>query len=188
MGIFGYELAGKNFIANIAVHSQTDSGIEVVNRDPRKWRLPPDAYVGRVEERGSRCSLFQNGDLVTIQRWSYLQMDIDDERIQANQDHVLLVNGNPVNGIVVISLVIDDNRKSGLILPEGTSEKNHHYCNSIHGIVYRTSVDDVKIGDDVWIKKSSGDQWKIGKEKIIFRWDNPDKNEMSNIMCVRSNS
>jgi len=185
MGIFGYELAGKHFIANIAVDPKTDSGLEVVNRDPRKWRLPPNAYAGKVEECGPRCDMVHIGDMVTIQRWSYLQMDIDDERIQAHQDHVLLINGHPVNGVIVLVLIKDKERKSGLILPEGAVEKEHHYAPSYHGLVYASSVDGVNKDDEIWIQKSNHEQWKMGTDKLIFRWDNPDKNEMSQILAIR---
>lgn len=184
MSIFGYQLAGKNFIANVAVAAKTEVGIEMVNRNPRKWRLPPDAYSGTVEEAGPRCDLLKVGDNVTIQRWSYLQLDIDDERMHAHQDHVLLVNGHPVNGVLVLVLVKELEKKSGLILLETAVEKEHQYCPSWHGIVYKTSVPDVKEGDHIWIKKSSSEQWKIGKDKIIFRWDKPETNEMTNIMAI----
>lgn len=188
MGIFGYELAGKHFIANIAVDSKTESGLDVVNRNPRKWRLPPDAYVGKVEECGPRCTLVRSGDVATIQRWSYLQLDLDDERIQAHQDHLLLVNGHPVNGVIVMVLINETKRESGLVLLDSAVEKEHHFCPSYHGLIYKSSVDEVKEGDEIWVQKSNREQWKLGKDKIIFRWDDPDKNEMSPIMCIRQKS
>jgi chaperonin GroES len=182
MGIFGYELAGRHFIANIAVDTKTDSGLEIVQSNPRKWRLPPDAYVGRVEETGPRCQLVRAGDLATIQRWSYIQMDLDDERIQAHEDHLLLVNGNPVNGVVALEIVKDIPKSQGLILPEKAVENEMRYSTSYCGTVLKSSTDELREGNLAWIKKADADQWKLGKDKIIFRWDDPVKDKMSNVM------
>lgn len=182
--IFGYDIAGKHFIANIATKPTTDSGIETVNRDPRKWRLKPDAYVGVVEETGPRCELVKTGDIATIERWDYLQLDVDDERLLCHEDHVLLVNGHPVNGVIVMELVKPKITKLGIILPETSVEKEQRYCPSFHGVVLKSSVNNVREGNHIWVKKSKADQWRLGEDKIVFRWDEPHKNEMSNILAI----
>ena len=185
MPLFGkYRLAGKHYIANIAVDEKTLSGLAIVDRDPRKWRFPPDAYVGRIEETGPLCKLVKPGDVATIQRWTWLQLDLDDERICGGEDHILLVNGVPVNAVVVVKLIPQIKPKTAaLILPGAEKqEKKYSYYN---GEIISTSVSAVKLGDKVWLKKGDRDQWKLGADKLVFRWDNPESDPFSNLMATQ---
>jgi len=185
--LFGaYKLFGKHFIANIAVESKKASGIEVQSeRDPRKWRLPPDSFSATIEEVGSGCTMVKPGDQASIERWQYLQLDLDDERIVAEEKHVLAVNGRPVNGVVVMSLSEEVQReRGGVILPEDGVLKAMKRSSYYEGIVTATSLDFPPKGATLWVKKSERDQWKSGDgKKLIFRWDEPDKDPFSNIMA-----
>ena len=184
MRLGDFKLAGKHYIADIAIDDKTPGGLQVVERNPRKWRIPPDAYVGIIEEVGPRCELVKVGDRATIERWTWLQLDIDDDRILGSEDHVLLVNGAPVNGVLVGILIPDHEKKSrDIILPfEENKEKLFSYY---HVKIIATSVKDVEVDDELWIKKYDRDQWKLGKNKLVFRWDDPEKNQMSNIMLLK---
>jgi len=186
--LFGkWKLCGKHYVANIAVDEKTQSGLQVVSRDPRVWRHPPDAYVAKIEAVGRGCELVKEGDTATIERWRYLQLDLDDERIVGDEDQILLVNGKPVNGVAVM-MRIDDNSKpeTGLVLPDTSIEKAKRNLHYYHGSVMATSIDDMAVGVEIWIKKAERDQWKLGQDKIVFRWDGPEKNQYSNIMMKKT--
>lgn len=185
MPIFGYKLSGKHFLANIAVDEKTAGGITVPNRNPRKWRLPPDAYIGKVIEVGPLCELIKVGDIVTIQRWAWIQLDVDDEVLEAHEEHVLLVNGIPVNDIVAMEIEMDSIKApQGLIVPDLDTSYEKKLFVSMRGIVIKSSAKELESGDRMWIKKANENQWKLGKNKLIFRWDDPNRDQMSNILCV----
>jgi len=161
-----YKLFGKHYIANISVDSRTASGLQVLSTDPRKWRFQPDAYVGKIEEVGPRCELVKPGDLATIERWRWLQLDLDDERICGSESHLLLVNGVPCPGILVIELVSSKLEDQKIILPQTYRKPKSRY---FFGRIIATGDEDFKLDDFLWIQKADRDQWKLDEDKIIFR-------------------
>lgn len=185
----GFELKGDHAIFNIALDSNLlDGKLASVNRDPRKARLKPDAYVALVEETGPQCKHIKPGDRVVLERWEWLQFNVDEERIIGKERDVLILSGtNPAPGVIVFKILPVD-KKPLLTLPyESYAEKKRgYYFGEVIAInpesinLPEGAEDDMpRIGDGIYIDKYERDQWKLGADKVVFKWDNPHSNKFS---------
>lgn len=163
-----FKLHGKNFILNIQLPGIMD-GIITVNRDPRKLRIKPQAYAGLVEKVGDGCTKVKPGDRVIVERFSWIQINVDDERIIASEkDLLILGNGVPNNGIGVIDIIEDQKPVSATLNTDAIAVPTKEY---IFGSICACSSNVFKKGDLAWIAKSDRDQWNIGSTKFAFRED-----------------
>jgi len=167
-----FRLYGDHFICNIALDENLPGGLINVNRDPRKQRRKPDTYVARVERVSPACKLVKPGDRIVIERFDWLQYDLDSERLIAREvDIVILGNDNPAPGIAVISEIVEIEKvRSKLYVPDDSIDSERREKNHIHGEVIHSAVDDLKVGNLAWMYKSDQDQWRLGKSRIIFRF------------------
>ncbi len=161
-----FKLLGDHCLVNIASKEET-KGLTVLSSDPRKWRIKPDAYVGTVEEVGTRCSLVQPGDKVVIERWEYKQFNVDDERIIGNASQIMIVNEKPAPGVVVMHLV-NQLPKTNLVLPENVikreKKKSLLYC----GRVLASASKTVSPGDVAWVERRERHQYQMADGRFVF--------------------
>lgn len=163
-------LLGKHFIANIALDETLPGGLTAIKRDPRTLRLKMDAYVGRVERTGPGCTLVKVGDTVVIERWSYQQHDLDDERLIARERDVLVLAGEvPAPGVAVLQLEKREPPKvAGLVTPDTVTVAPPVFyfgrcCASRHSMLEE--------GKLYWIEKRDWGQFKTPAGLLAFRVD-----------------
>ena len=173
-----FQLYGDHFICNISLDENLPGGLIGVNRDPRKQKHKPDTYVARVERVSSSCKLVKPGEKIVIERFDWLQYDLDEERIIAREtDVVILGDDKPAPGIAVLGeLTKIEEVNSLLYIPDASIQTEKQERNYIYGQVIHSAVpagktyDALKVGDFVWMYKRDRDQWRLGKTLIIFRF------------------
>ena len=175
-----FKLTGKNFLANIAMPPvDSATGLTGTMRDPRKMRLKPDAYMAIVEQVGDKCKKVRVGDRIVVERWTWLQLDVDEERILASEKDVLILNDDtPNDGISVIEMIQDQKMKSENLQLEHIREGEKQY---IFGKIVNCPSGIFKQGDLVWLAKYDRNQWQLGKNRFVFKEDN-------DFMLVRAES
>ncbi len=163
-----FELIGDKFICNIAQPENSPGGLFVVQRDPRKHRLPPDAYVGMVEKVGPGCELLRVGQKVVVRRWVYRQFDLDDERIVAREGQVLILNDDtPFPGVVVLKMKPNE-VKTSLIVPDTVKDKKRR-TQSYEGDVIASSSYSIKKGEHIWVEKRDSGQYFLTRDILVFK-------------------
>jgi hypothetical protein len=161
------ELAGDHFLANIALDEKIDGRIVAVQRDPRKARIKPAAYVGVIEEVGAGCRLVKPGDRVVIERWTYEQVDVDDERLVARERDLLILNDSaPAPHVLVLQIIDDKGPMTTLALPDSCQVRVlPSYC----GMVVASSDRFAEPGEILWVEKSDMGQFSYGNGLMAFR-------------------
>lgn len=160
-------LNSDHFLANIALDENLPGGLTAVMRDPRKQRVKPAAYVGKIEEVAATCRLVKPGDKVVFERWDYDQFDVDDERIIARENQLLILDGEtPAPGVIVFKLVDQSTPKTTLALPPGVDHKKlNTYC----GMVLASAVDKYEPGEMLWFQKGDMGQFMYADGRMAFR-------------------
>lgn len=167
------KLIGDRFICNIAQPENSPGGLFVVNRDPRKQRIKPDAYVGVVEKVGPDCRLVKEGQKVVVRRWVYSQHDVDDERIVARERQILMLDDEtPYPGVVAMK-VSDDLPKTNLVIPD-TVKAQKRRSQSYSGRVIASGCFDYKKNDLLWVERRDSGQFFLGKDILVFK-NEPDR-------------
>lgn len=173
-----FELAGTHFIINIAQEENHPvTGLINVSRDPRKSRRAPDCYVGVVEAAGPECKIVQVGHKVVIERWIYSQVDVDDERLIAQERDVLILDdGNPAEGVIAVMLE-DQKRRVDLTLPEmgGYQKPKPYYFGKllVPDTLQIAEDEVVKCGEYVWILRMEHSQYRLGENCLVMRMVDP---------------
>lgn len=163
-----FELVGDKFVCNIAQPENSPGGLFMVNRDPRKHRLPPDAYVGIVERVGPDCQLIYVGQKIVVRRYIYKQFDLDSERIIAREHQVLMLDDKtPFPGVVVIKLKSEE-IKTTIIVPETVKDKRKR-AQSYEGTIIASSSSGCNIGDHIWIEKRDSGQYFLSRDILVFK-------------------
>jgi len=167
-------LTGRHFLVNIAQPENLPSGLLNVNRDPRRQKRKPDAYVGVVEEAAPGCLFVKSGDRIVFRRWEYEQMDVDDERLIADEEDLIVLNGEePAPGIIIMQL-IEEPMKTSLVLPDTLRPakrpmfKGEVICHSL----YRMGPElknIIKNGIVLYFQRSDSDQWHYGNGRIAVK-------------------
>lgn len=159
-------LAGRHLLINIGL---PDLGpLSRVQKDPRKARLKPAAYVGVVEEVGPDVTLVQPGSQVVVERWSYTQIDVDDERLLAHEKELLVIaEGQPAPGVLILDLVMPREVQTELILLAPTKTYSSH-C----GVVVASNDELAEPGEMLWLQSGEYGQflYQDGK-RLAFRND-----------------
>ncbi len=185
---------GEHFVVNISQEPQK-TGIALLSSDPRQWRQKPDAYSGIVEEVGPRCESIEKGDRVLIERWTYKQFDLDDERLIAKEHQVLIYQkalklkpGNadsnknvyavkygpetPTLGVVVLQLsktdMTKDKTASNLIVPDDVRRAAEKKRRIYMGKVLMSASKDAKVGELLWVEKRERYQYRTPDGRLIF--------------------
>lgn len=166
-------LAGRHFLVNIAIPENHPSGIVLLNRDPRKQRKKPDAYVGSVEEVAPGCLLVKPGDKIVFQRWEWGQYNVDDERLIADEtDLIMLDDTTPAPGIIVVDPV-RPKAKVDIVLPSSVGEPK---TAALKGRVlafskYRLGelAGEIGIGDILYFQKSDTYQWRYSDGRMAIK-------------------
>lgn len=164
----GFKLFGRNFIVNIAIPENSPSGLFVVNQDPRKFRIKPAAYAGTVEEVGGGCTLVKPGDKIVVERWMYTQMDVDDERIIAREDEILICADDiPAPGVIVLRLIEEAAPKiAELALPDTAhAPKKNYYLGQVEKTASWIASED----ELLWLEKHDSGQFVYGGGRLAFR-------------------
>lgn len=165
---FGFNLIGNRFIVNIAQPENSPGGLFVVNRDPRKHRIPPDAYVGIVEKVGPTCQFLYPGQKVVVRRWIYRQHDIDDERLLAYESQVLILDETkPYPGVVVLKL-IEQPVATSLIIPDTIKDRKKK-APAYHGRVVASGSNSFKENDLLWVERRDRGQYFLGHDVLVFK-------------------
>ena len=181
-----YTVFRKHCVLNIALPEFTETGLQrpEQERDPRRWRIKPDAYVATVERVGSACEIIKPGYSVTAQRWQFLQLDIDSERICASEDHILTYRTpdgfeSAMPGVCV-GKILPLERESPIVMAEGIFSLKDE-CPLFHVEIIASNKEDVdlknhdhwpEVGEHFLLKKWDGYQWKLGTDKLVFVPDN----------------
>lgn len=173
-----FVLAGTHFIINIAQpENEPITGLINVQRDPRKGKRKPDAFVGVVEAVGPKCKIVQVGHKVVIERWEYSQVDVDDERLIAQERDILISDiGEPVEGVIAV-LLEEEKNKVDLILPKiGYQQPKPYYFGKLLApdIVQLPNDEVIKSGDYVWILKLDHSQFMLGQNCLVYRMVDPE--------------
>lgn len=180
----GFKLFGDKIRVNIALPEFSESGIwrSLKERDPRLWRIKPDAYKGVVEDVGPNCKYLEVGDIVSIERWEWLQMNVDGERILGREGEVLTRKRGADEFVmpgVSVMKIFSMNKTTPLVLPEGFWQPKEDY-DCFYGEVIASNPDGVKmtaddyypvVGDKLLLRKWENYQWKLGQDLLIFRPD-----------------
>lgn len=160
-------LFSDHFLLNIAMDENLPGGLTAVERDPRKFRIKLSAYVGRVEEVAPTCKLVKVGDKVVVERWEYDQLDIDDERIIAREDQLLILgNQTPAPGVIIFKLFDQTKPVTNLTLPETLSLPEPM---SYSGMVMASAREAYEPGEILWFQKSDKGQFRYGDNMMAFR-------------------
>ncbi len=167
-----FKLYGDHFICNVALDENLPGGLVNVSRDPRKQKYKPDTYVARVERVSPDCKMVRPGDKVVIERFDWLQYDLDEERLIAREvDVVILGDDKPAPGIaVLLELTEVEKVQVKIYVPDSTIQTEKRERNYIHGQVIHSAVTDLKVGNLVWMYKKDRDQWRLGRSLVIFRF------------------
>jgi len=167
-----FRLYGDHFICNIALADNSPGGIIATERDPRKFKRKPDTYVGRVERISPDCRMVRPGNRIVIERFDWLQYDLDEERLIAREvDVVILEDDKPAPGIAVLQEVTDiEKSQPKLYIPDASFETEKREKGYLHGEIIHSSVDELKIGNLIWMYKRDRDQWRLGQSLVIFRF------------------
>lgn len=161
-----WNLAGHHFIGNVIYPNKIKSNELILpDQDPRNARLKPDAFPVLVEEVGPRCSFVSPGDTVVIERWMWKQFNVDKERMIASEADLLILNNSiPAPGVIVMK-IIEDVKKSPLIIPQTSKPKNQSY---VHGLIVNSSHPSFREGIEIWVEKLDHNQYRF-EDKMIFR-------------------
>ena len=163
-----FKVDGRHFIANIylsAMDPVTDMIRPDSHRDPRKLRIKPKVYRGVIEEAGDLCKEIKKGDEVLIERWDYIQINVDEQRILCHEKDVLVVSNKPLTGVAVLGLIEDQKPKSESLNLDPVEELDKEYY---FGQVL-VDTDRFKKSDYLWLAKLERDQFKMGENILIFR-------------------
>lgn len=171
MEIYGQEcrLLGEHFCVNIALE-ENSGGLVRIERDPRRMRIKPAAYVGTVEECAASCKLVKTGDKVVLERWIYEQVDVDSERIIARErDLLILANETPGPNVLVLQIMKDEPPKMLFMVPDTWEPApRQYYC----GMVLASSSKVGEPGEILWVQKSDLGQFVYADgERVAFRND-----------------
>ena len=176
---------GRYFILNIALPKtdpQTGLTRPEYQRDPRWHRIKPAVYKGIVEDIGDLCAHIKKGDTAFVERWDYLQINVDEERILVSEKDLVIVNSKPLPGISLLGLIEDQKPKSNLLNMDTVEEKEKEYY---FGQIL-ASGGTFKKSEYLWINKLDRDQWKLLPGVLVFREHEdclmmkaqPEKNEL----------
>lgn len=159
-------LVADRFVVNVALPEETQGGLAMVNRDPRKVRKRPPCYKGIVEEVGPGVKYIEVGKSCVFERWEPKQADLDSERIIARERDILIYDGIPAPGVIVVELFDDHQIKSSLFLPQGlsTPPKTYH-----HGKVIASSSRQAEEGDILWIESYHSGQFIDSNNQLYYR-------------------
>lgn len=170
------QLVGTKCVINISAEPQR-SKLTMVSRDPRQWRIKPDAYTGVVEEVGPECEIIQPGDRVVLERWQYKQTDIDDERIFADESQVLVYQKKRPDGTfgeetcmigVVVMRLISQLPKTQLTLPDDVIQRQKKKTFLHVGRVTNTGSKTVKVGQLAWVERRERHQYLTQDGRLMF--------------------
>ena len=169
---------GRWFVANIALpENDLSTGLTLIHRDPRKQKRLPDAYLAVVEKTGPLCTLVKTGDKVVVERWSWQQDYIDEQRMWARESEVLvLANNEPAPGVIAV-LLEDQKPKVQLTLPDRIKpwERRYFFGKLLAPDVFYLPDDEViKENEYVWIMKLDHDQFMLGENCLVMRVTDPD--------------
>lgn len=168
-GDSGFDLYGRHFLINIALPEVAQAGLVSVSRDPRKHRIKPACYVGTVEEVGPRCTMVKPGDRIVVERWTYQQYDVDEERLIAREDQVIvLANDTPAPNVMVLRLIQDNQVKSSLYIPDTHEPLKTPYY---HGEIIATNAHPEygEVGEEIFCEAYDYGQFHDGKGRLFFR-------------------
>lgn len=159
-------LVSDRFVVNVSLPEETRGGLAMVNRDPRKVRKKPPCYRGVIEEVGPGVTYIEVGKSCVFERWEPKQADLDSERIIARERDILIYDGIPAPGVIVIDLMEDNQIKTSLFLPQGHSlpPKTYH-----HGKVVASSSREAAEGDIVWIENYHSGQFVDDNHRLYYR-------------------
>ena len=172
-----FKLYGDHFICNIVLDENLPGGLISVNRDPRKRRKKLDAYVARVERIGPSCKSIKPGDKIVVERFDWLQYDLDDERIIARETDVLILASDiPAKGVFVlkeINALQEKAEKSSLYIPEegfiSKMEREIYFGKVIFSNEAKLNSEVIESGQFIWVRKSERNQFRLGKDLIVIR-------------------
>jgi len=172
-----FRLYGDHFICNIALGENLPGGLVAVERDPRKLRKKPDAYVARVERCADGCKIVKPGHKIVIERFEWLQYDLDDERIIARETDVLILGSDePAPGVFVIkqpNRAEEYKKRNNLYIPDSmhieTVEKEIYHGKVLFSNEVNLNGEEIKPGQLVWVRKSERNQFRLGKDLIVVR-------------------
>jgi hypothetical protein len=160
-------------LINVALPENSPAGLFLLERDPRKQRKKPDAYTGIVEEVAPGCVFVSPGDKIFFQRWEYTQENIDDERLIASEDELIVLQGErPAPGIIIIKLE-DELPETELALPDTLRPKSRPsyngqvICHSNHGMGELEGL--AAPGKWLIFQKSDSYQWRYGNGLVAIR-------------------
>lgn len=152
-------------------------GLTVVERDPRKAKYKPAAYVGTVVEEGPQCKHVVRGDKVVFQRWEYSQFDVDEAHIAIREVDLLTVNNECAPRYIAMQ-VYDPLADTKLILDPEIIRELHSREKFYFGKIISLGPDrenkdseELKEGDLIWVHKMDDYQFKIGQHTLVFRDD-----------------
>ena len=169
-----FKLAGDHFICNIAMDENLPGGLIAVERDPRNLKHKPDAYVARIEKIGPGCKHIRPGHKIVVERFDWLQYDLDDERIIAREiDVIILDNDLPAPGVAVVREISEKEelqQRSNLYIPDA-GYKETRGKEYVFGSVLHSNVDFLKPEMLVWMLKTDKNQWRLTKNILVFRPD-----------------
>lgn len=162
-----YNLVSRHFVVNIALPATTPDGILVMNRDPRKQRIKPATYKGIVEEAAADCKFVKAGDEVVLERWSWQQLDVDNERLVAREREVLVVNNQPAPNVMVLELIQKPPSQT-LYVPDSYRPPKPLYY---HGKILATNANEYfgLIGEELFIEAHGEGQFNNGAGLLFFQ-------------------
>lgn len=164
----GTRLIGDHFVCDAIAASKRESPLVLLDKDPRKERMKPDAFPVVVKEIGPRCRLIQPGDKVVIERWQWNQADIGQGFMVVREREVLIMNNSvPAPGVIVVDVIDDGKKPMGLTLPETVRPVKRKY---VHGRIDRSGHYMFKKDWEIWFERSDDGQYVVG-DKVIWRVD-----------------
>jgi len=165
-----YKLVGDSLIVDIALPEEA-AGLKILNRDPRKFEIKPDCYLGEVKEVGSQCKLARVGDKVVFTRWIYSQSDVDDARICLREVDLVTVNDKCVNGFCAVQ-VYDPFQKTNELIQVGSRERPKWSWGKIVDIdPYSKNPDtkELREGQIILFQRMDDYQYWAGKHTLVFK-------------------
>ena len=152
-----FRLAGRQFIVDINLPSETQNGLVLPLRDPSKQDVKPDAYPGTVVEVGLQCKLVWPGDKVVVERWEYSQYMMGDGLMVAREDDLLVLDREiPAPNVIVMHVLPE---KTKVLLPEGRAlneDRKYWFGQVISSAYYILDAEgdlEIKAGDFIYVRK-----------------------------------
>jgi len=130
-----------------------------------------------VERVGPKCKNIKPGDKVVVERFDWLQYDLDDERIIARETDVLILASDiPAKGVFVlkeINALKEKTKDSSLYIPEegfiSKMEREIYFGKVIFSNEAKLNMEVIEAGQFIWVRKSERNQFRLGKDLIVIR-------------------